>query len=105
MMFSIALQRNTKPLKEKEEQEAKYKDLQFKLQEKHKEIQCKLQNTKKQKEGLQAMFNEALWRNAQLLKDKVQLKETQREMQHVLQDFMKKNTELQSKGQKQWNWG
>lgn len=40
------------------------------------------------------MFNEALRRYAQLLKDKVQLEETQREMQHVLQDFMKKNTEL-----------
>lgn len=93
-MFSIALQRNTKLLKEKEEQETKYKDLQFKLQEKHKEIQCKLQNMKKQKEGFQVMFNEAFRRNAQLLKDKVQLEETQREMQHVLQDFMKKNTEL-----------
>lgn len=36
-MFSEAHQRNTKLLKEKEEQEAKYKDLQFKLQEKHRD--------------------------------------------------------------------
>lgn len=43
-------------------------------------------------EELQVMFKQALKRNAQLLKDKEQLEEMQKEMQHDLQEFEKKST-------------
>lgn len=60
-------------------------------------------------EGLQVMFKQALKRNAQLLKDKEQVEEMQKEMQHDLQEFEKKSTVKniiqQSKWQKDWNWG
>lgn len=76
VMFNEVLHGNTKLQKDKKEQEAKYTELQSKLQEKDQEMQCKLRHMEKKTEGLQVMFNEALQRNAQLLKEKEQHKAT-----------------------------
>lgn len=45
-------------------------------------------------EALQEMIDKALKENSDLLNEKEQLEETQRETEHILQDFETKNTEL-----------
>lgn len=71
-------------LKDKEEQEAG-----------HQQMQCKLEDTEEKMEALQVMIDKAHKENSDLLKEKEQLEETQRETQHILQEFETQNTELQ----------
>lgn len=71
-------------LKDKEEREAG-----------HQQMQCKLEDTEEKMEALQVMIDKAHKENSDLLKEKEQLEETQRETQHILQEFETQNTELQ----------
>lgn len=57
-------------------------------------MQCKRHDTEKNMEALQEVFDKALQENADLLNEKKQLEETQRETQQILQDFKTRKAEL-----------
>lgn len=73
-----ALKRNTEVVKEKEQQEVIQEHMLCRLQTMealHHQMLYKLHITEKNNEGLHVMFNEALRRNTEMLKDKEQMKQ------------------------------
>lgn len=78
VMFGKVLKRNTEVVKEKEQQEVIHQHMLCRLQTMealHHQMLYKLHITEKNNEGLHVMFNEALRRNTEMLKDKEQMKQ------------------------------
>lgn len=100
VIFGEALKRNTEVVKEKEQQEVIHQHMLCRLQTMealHHQMLYKLHITAKNNEGLHVMFNEALRRNTEMLKDKEQMEATRKEIQGKLQDMEAIQQKLQSK--------